>query len=139
MIVTDRMIFKNDSFKSAFTKMLQMDVKYDVAYKLTKLQNKLFDENKAIDAEAKALVEKYTKKDANGQAVVKLEKHGEKEVPVGFEWENEAEANEAFKELYSKEIKLELGKLFVHQLDGIKLNAAEWNAVDFIIADAPKE
>jgi hypothetical protein len=135
MITTTRMIFKNETFKKAFAKLLQMDLKYDVAYKVQKLQNKLFDENKEIDKEAKIIVEQYTKKDADGKAVVKMDK----DVPVGFEWENETEANEAFRKIYEVEIQIPLTKLFVHQLGDIKLSADEWRVMEFMIADAPKE
>ena len=132
MVVLKNMDLDSKELVTAFSKLMGCSMSMDAAYKVKKYFDKMQQLDKAYRAEQKALVEKWTDKEEDGKPKMKKD---DKDVVIGYDWIDESEANNAFKELAMKEHNLEIKPLLSFELKNVELTPVQWEAITPFIAD----
>lgn len=118
--------FKNDHFKTAFSKLISSEVGFKTFYTIKRISDKLEQQAKnVINPEEKRIRESFL--------VDEVVKGADGKESTVKKWGDEAGANEAFKELYSATFAIEVKKIPAADLEHLRFSANEWDALSPLI------
>lgn len=111
----------------AMSKILSQDLSIKTQFKLNKNVDKLNGIIIAFEKSKKTLIDKYSDKDDKGKPKITNNMYT-------FQKYNK-EFNKGYEELLSVKNDIYIDKISVNELDGVKLNNAEFNSIKFLIKE----
>lgn len=156
-IVVEGNLLKNNTFLMALDTLMRNPFEADVAYQLSKLVRRLQTISNSFDAEGKAIIANYCKKDEKGQPKFITEKQLKKvkdkdgkeeekevEVAIGWDWlgdtkeeqkTTEDKLEEETKTLYYRKYPIDVYKFNRGEFLGARLTLSQWYALAPILSN----
>jgi hypothetical protein len=112
-----------------FNKIMQQSFKGSLAFKIARLARELDKEMQTFNEERQKIIQKYAKKDENGELIT--DENGN----VTFDTDKVQEVNEEFNSLLSTELEVNADKLPMDCMDSFELTPQEMLGIEMFFEE----
>ena len=112
-----------------FNKIMQQSFKGSLAFKIARLARELDKEMQTFNEERQKIIQKYAKKDENGELIT--DENGN----VTFDTDKVQEVNEEFNSLLSTELEVNADKLPMDYMDSFELTPQEMLGIEMFFEE----